>query len=101
VVTFCERPLQIANGSDKHLIDFWVRYREREALLVLGEEGPPSEVMLGDASLRVHAVPPAEVAAARVWISNWEQMLPCLIACQQFIGRSFADSIVKFVWTPT
>lgn len=39
VQAFCERPAYL-NHAGKHLVDFWGRQEDREALLILGAEKP-------------------------------------------------------------
>ena len=67
-LTFCERPLAVDHGDDKRIVDFWVRSRDDEALLIIGDECPMSQTMIGATSLPIRSVPLAELAAARVWI---------------------------------
>lgn len=100
VETFCERPTYLNSGDDKRPVDFWVRYKDREVLLVLDAENQVSTVTLDDTELAVRNVLPVELAAARVWIGNWERILPLIISCRQQISSSLQNSILKFVVAP-
>lgn len=100
VLTFCERPLTLDRDPDKLLIDFWVRYRDQEILLVISDEYPSSDNHSDNVALPIHTVPFAELAAARIWIANWERMLPCMIACRSFITDALIQAIIHYVSEP-
>jgi len=100
VQTFCERPAYLDFAAGKRLADFWVRRDDREMLIVVDDESPASTIMIGDVKLAILAIPPAELAAARVWIGNWERMLPAMTSCRQQIAPSFQQSILKFIAEP-
>lgn len=99
VQTFCERPVYL-DLAGKRLADFWVRQDDRELLIVVDDESPTSTIMIGNAELEILAIPPAELAAARIWIGNWERMLPAITSCRQQITPSFQQSILKFIREP-
>ncbi len=100
VLAFCERPLALDEGDNKRLIDYWVRTRDQEALLIIGDERPAPNMTSGNASLPVRSVPLAELAAARIWIANWERMLPCLVACRSSLSTSLMQAVAEFVSAP-
>lgn len=100
VQTFCERPVYLEGMTDKHLVDFWVRQDDREMLVIVDDDSPASTITIGDAELAVLTIPPAELAAARIWIGNWERMLPVMTSCRQQITPSFQKSILKFIAEP-
>ena len=99
-LSFCERPLVLDQGEDKRIVDFWVRSRDREALLIIGDECPMSEMTIEGAALPVRSVPLAELAAARVWIANWERMLPCMTACRSCLPEALLKDVADFVSAP-
>jgi hypothetical protein len=100
VETFCERPAYLDFADGKRLADFWVRQGDREMLIVVDDESPASTITI-DAELAVLTIPPAELAAARIWIGNWERMLPAITSCRQQMTQSFQQSILKFIEEPT
>jgi hypothetical protein len=53
VELFCERPFYL-NSGDKRLVDFWVRYKDHELLLVLDVEDQPRTIRLGATELELH-----------------------------------------------
>ena len=101
VQTFCERPVYLEWMTGKRLADFWVRQDDREMLIIVDDESPASTITIGDAELAVLTIPLAELAAARIWIGNWERMLPAMTSCRQQIAPAFQESILKFIAEPT
>jgi hypothetical protein len=100
IQTLCERPAYLDLADGKRLADFWVRQGDREMLLIVDAERQASTATIGDAELAVRTIPPAELAAGRIWISNWQRMLPAITSCRQQISLSFQQSILKFVSEP-
>jgi hypothetical protein len=100
---FCERPGHVVLGGQCFLADFWVRYSDRQDLTFLPEPfatrcDKPSAMIMADVPVR--HVEPAELAASRVWIGNWQRMLPCLIATRGLISASLLEDIAHFVSHP-
>lgn len=99
IQTFCERPvfLDLANG--RQLADFWVRKKDSEHLLIIEDKYPGFTVAIGDTELPVYCVTTAELAATRIWINNWERMLPVIISSLQLSGPSLQQAVLKFIST--
>jgi hypothetical protein len=100
VLTFCERPVAWDQNGEQRLIDFWIRDRNQESLLVVGDDPPLPAKAIGNISLPVRTVPLAELAAARIWVANWERMLPCMIACRTSLTDALQKAVVHFVTEP-
>ena len=100
VETFCERPTYLNSGDDQRLADFWICQQDRETLLVLGDEIQASPITIDETELVVRTILPVELAAARIWIGNWERMLPVIISCRLQIAPSLQNSILKFSAEP-
>ena len=100
VQIFCERPVYLERMTGKRLADFWVRQDDRDMLIIIDDDSPASTITIGDAELAVITIPPAELAAARIWIANWERMLPAMTSCRQHITPSFQQSILQFIAEP-
>jgi hypothetical protein len=49
--------------------------------------------------MTVRLLEPADLAASRVWIDNWQRMLPCLTATRGLVPTSLLDAIERFVAT--
>jgi hypothetical protein len=48
----------------------------------------------------IRQVAQAELAAARIWIDNWQRMLPCLVANRDLVPPTLPQAIVRFVKEP-
>ncbi|CAE6813140.1 hypothetical protein R75465_05488 [Paraburkholderia aspalathi] len=105
VITFCERPGYVLINEVRHLADFWVRYVDREELVILSEllwganVGPSyakPETCIAD----VRFVTSAELAAARPWTDNWQRILPYLVANRGFVPATLPPAIMQFVEEP-
>ena len=103
VRAFCERPGVIQFGGQRFLADFHVCYAERQDLLLLPD---PVAVKVGKphadldvSAMTVRLLQPADLAASRVWIDNWQRMLPCLTATRGLVPPSLLDAIERFVAT--
>jgi len=93
IKTFCERPAYLGTGDDERLADFWARQETGETLLVIDEKLQPTEVKIGDDALPVRTIMPIELAAAHVWISNWERMLPAITCCRLLLSQSSLNTV--------
>ncbi|MGU8077125.1 hypothetical protein [Burkholderia pyrrocinia] len=104
VHTFCERPGYVMLDGQRCLADFWVRYADRQELIVLPDPvampNNASPAMIEADTMAVRRIGPAELAASRMWIENWQRMLPCLIATRGLISNSLRDDIERFVLDP-
>ena len=83
VLAFCERPVYLALAGTKRVVDFWVHDRASERLLILDDDLEASALASSDAALPVQFIRAGELAAARVWIDNWQQMLPYITALER------------------
>jgi hypothetical protein len=105
VIAFCERPGYIQIGGHKRLADFWVRYVDRSELVILDDRScevaatKPDRVLDVD-TCTIRRVAPADLAAARIWIENWQRMLPCLVANRDLVPSTLPQAIARFVKEP-
>jgi hypothetical protein len=105
VITFCERPGYIQINGHHRLADFWVRYIDRDELVVLDDYLRKDDATkpvrnLDVQTISIRKVVPAELAAARVWIENWLRMLPCLVANRDLVPSTLPQAISRFVKEP-
>lgn len=100
VRTFCERPVFLNFGGDKRLADYWVQRHDREMLILIGEQISQTSVVVGETAIQVQAIPLIEFSAARMWIDNWERMLPALTSCRELISPALINSVLRFVSEP-
>ncbi|KVN30527.1 hypothetical protein [Burkholderia ubonensis] len=102
--TFCERPGCVMLDGQRYLADFWVRYADRQELIALPDpmampDGKP-RAAAARTPMTVRRIEPADLAASRMWVENWQRMLPCLIAARGLIAASLLDDITRFVALP-
>lgn len=100
VLSLCERPTRLGIKRDGRLIDFWVQRRNGEEMPLLGhgdaEQAVPDQI--DGMALRV--VAPAELAAAHIWVTNWQRMLPVINATRTLLPKGLAKSVLSFVHEP-
>ena len=99
VTSICERPQRIGAAPDARVIDFWVRRADGEEFLALEPEhsgGLPPRVD----GLTLHTVTLAELAAAKMWISNWQRMLPVINVTRGLLPRRLLSSITRGIRQP-
>ncbi|MFC0403092.1 hypothetical protein [Paraburkholderia rhizosphaerae] len=105
VITFCERPGYIQINGHNRLADFWVRYIDRDELVILDDchykdDATKAVRNLDVQTFLIRKVVRAELAAARVWIENWQRMLPCLVANRDLVPPALPQAIVRFTNEP-
>lgn len=105
VITFCERPGYVVVEDERRLADFWVRFSDRQELVILSDiEAEKLPVAthrdLEAAALPVRTVGSAEIAAAQVWIDNWQRMLPYIVANRDLFSAALSRSIERFMSHP-
>jgi hypothetical protein len=97
-LNFCERPARVDRSPDACLIDFWIQRAGTGKFLLL-ESRYDLAVQAVD-GLSVDVVPLAELAAARMWISNWARMLPVISATRPLVPRSLTRALLDRVVEP-
>ncbi|MFX1670797.1 hypothetical protein PWR63_00550 [Paraburkholderia sp. A2WS-5] len=105
VITFCERPGYVVVEDERRLADFWVRFSGRQELVILTDveiENLPvvTHRDLDAATLPVRTVASAEIAAAQVWIENWQRMLPYIVANRDLMSAALSRAIERFLAQP-
>lgn len=96
VIQFVERPRSSATTPPPQSIDFWVQYRDKETYVTVGDD-LANATWASEHHLPFRLMPPAELAANRTWIGNWEQMLPAIIACRDNISNDLLSAIERHV----
>ncbi|MFM0572890.1 hypothetical protein PQQ88_31940 [Paraburkholderia caledonica] len=104
VITFCERPGYVLINEDRHLADFWVRYVDRDELVVLSELlgafVDASQAELDTCTADIRFVTSAELAAARAWTDNWQRILPYLVGNRGLVPATLPPAIMQFLDEP-
>jgi hypothetical protein len=100
VLSMCERPRRVGTNPDSCVVDFWVRRAGDEELVVL-ETATSVRLPPQVDGLALHTVTLAELAAAAMWISNWQRMLPVINATRGLLPKRLLKSIAQGVRQPT
>jgi hypothetical protein len=105
VITFCERPGYVVVEDERRLADFWVCFSGHKELVILSDVVAESVSLesrhdLDAATLPVRTVASAEIAAAQVWIDNWQCMLPYIVANRDLISAALSRAIERFLAHP-
>ena len=100
VNVFCEHPRRVGSDDEGAMIDFWVAGRSNEEMLVLerGQVAATLRSSVKDIPLRL--VPAAERAAAAVWVSNWQRLIPVINATRGLAPKTLVKSVLSLVHKP-
>jgi len=98
VLSFCERPAVMTVDECERTLDMWVRYADREAFLLLADDDAK---LSGDwLSTPVRRITAADLAATRVWTSNWERMLPTINLTRDSVSKHHLAEVRRYVKEP-
>ncbi len=92
VQSYCERPIQEGLAAD-----LWERRNGEECFAVLSEGNLPQSWM----DLPVMRLSAAELASRKIWLRNWQNMLPAAIANREGVSRAQRDDVMRLVREPT
>ena len=84
------------------LAEFWARFATRESLLILANDGMPGVAanVRTISSVPIEIVRDADLAATRMWIANWERILPTLAAHYGRLPQPLLTAVRRFVSAP-
>lgn len=99
VLWLCERPARLGATRDARLIDFWIQRVDGEQLMLLDDSGtePVPQTVNG---VPLHHIAAAELAAAAMWIANWQRMLPVIVASRALLPEGLMRSVLTCVHEP-
>jgi len=100
VNAFCECPRRVGSGDEGPLIDFWVAGRSNEEMLVLERGQMAAKLPSSVQDIPLRLVPAAEQAAAAVWVSNWQRLIPVINATRGLAAKSLVKSVLSLVRKP-
>lgn len=104
VVAYCERPLVVPDSSPARVVDFWVRFADREELWLLERgkdrrEGSDPDQLIpaftewGAANgMTVRLVPPVR-DEKDVYLDNWGRIIRELSANRRFASRGLCEQV--------
>jgi hypothetical protein len=96
VKCYCERPVGLERQDRTIIIDLWQNTDDGEAFASLTAGDLPDQWM----DIPVRHVSPAELAAQRCWLGNWERMLPAVITTRDLVPRPVLTDIRRLVSKP-
>lgn len=105
VLTFCERPTFVPGTKPQRPYDFWVRWVEREELLLVTPDSEaPEEIFSGDSDfvdvkktaaghIELRRVRPVEQSAYRIHLINWGWIIRDLSAFGRFVTPTLYQEV--------
>ena len=100
VTSFCERPARLGREPASRLISFWVERGPAQEFVVLSDGGAEEALPHEHDGLRLRVVTPAELAAAAVWIDNWQRILPVVTTTRSLVTPAMKQAVLAFVDAP-
>ena len=97
VLRLCERPARLGTDDKSDTVDFWVEFADREEMLVLERSTLPKVLSERIQDVALRKVAAAEMSAASCWVTNWQRMLPVIVATHGLIPESLARAVVNAV----
>ena len=100
MVASCERPALSELEAPGASIDFWGRHGGSEEFVAVAGAAAASEVPQRLDGLPVRCLTDADRAARRVWVTNWQRMLPVVNATRGLLSASLLKSVRASVREP-
>lgn len=99
VLCFCEHPVRLGAALGSRLADFWVQREEGEQLLFV-DDGHNELSSPTASNIPLQRIAAADLAAAAIWIDNWQRMLPTIISTRSWLPSAFVFSVQEYVREP-
>ncbi len=100
VSTFCERPARIGPDPTSRLISYWVRHQQTQEFVMLLTGDAPADLPNQHDGEPLRVVTPPELAAASIWIDNWQRMLPVINCCSGLMSPALKKSVLTLANVP-
>ena len=100
VIAFCEHPRRVGSAADSPLIDFWAAGRSQEEMLIVERGQAASKLPQSVQDIPLRTVSAAEQAAATIWVSNWQRMIPIINATRGLAPKTLAKSVLSLMRRP-
>ena len=94
VSTFCERPARIGPDANSPLISYWVSHKQAREFLMLLTDDIPADLPHEHGGEPLRVITPPELAAASIWIENWQRMLPVINCCAGLVTPALKKSVL-------
>ena len=111
VISYCERPLVVPDTRPKRVIDFWVRFQDREKLWIvlrsreLDSNSNPSDTMpafttwAASKKLIVRFIDPVDSVARITYLDNWGRILRELSSSGRFVTPAMRQRVRECIDT--
>lgn len=112
VISYCERPIIVPDTKPKRLVDFWVRFRDREELWVLlrdsqlgakpepHDEIPAFATWAASNKMAVRFVKPIDPVERKTYLDNWGRIIRELSANRRFVSPGMVERVRECFATP-
>ncbi len=112
VISYCERPLIVPDTKPKRLVDFWVRFRDRDELWILLRDGQldghadPQETIPAFATwaasnkMPIRLVKPFDPVERKTYLDNWGRIIRELSANRRFVSPATVERVRQCFCTP-
>lgn len=100
VSTFCERPARISSDPTAPLIAYWVSRRQAQEFVMLVSGGIQANLPHDHDGEPLRVITPPELAAASIWIDNWQRMLPVINCCNGLVTPALKKSVLTLANVP-
>jgi hypothetical protein len=94
VLTFCERPARIGADPTSPLISYWVSRKQAQEFVLLVDGQRPADLPNEHDGKPLRVVTSPELAAAALWIDNWQRMLPVVNCSVNLVTPALKRSIL-------
>jgi hypothetical protein len=97
-LSFCERPAMMNVEGHERVLEMWVRHAGHEEFQLIADDGAkwPGEWM----GIRVRRIGVADLAASRMWVSNWERMLPVINLTRDCVSKQHLSDVERYIREP-
>lgn len=100
VSTFCERPARIGPDPTSPLISFLVSRKQAQEFVLLVADQRPADLPNEHDGKPLRVVTSPELAAASIWIDNWQRMLPVINCSATLVSPDLTKSILSLCEAP-
>jgi len=94
VSTFCERPARIGADPTSPLISYWVSRKQAQEFVMLVTAERPADLPNEHDRMPLRVVTSPELAAASMWIDNWQRMLPVINCSSSLVTPALKKSVL-------
>lgn len=95
VLAFCERPARIGPDPTSPLISYWVARKQAQEFVMLVSGDKLTDLPHEHDGKPLGVVTSPELAAASMWIDNWQRMLPVINCSATLVSPALKRSVLS------